>query len=190
MQTSKFLLALGVLVMTSLSLQVQAGPDSPEQAKMRAALRRMMEQSAAPANAPTSAPQATTKTEVVPVTTPPPTAAATNQPAYESVPPPVDPTKAEREKEAMRRKLAESQAAPTTPAPVPTTPVAPAPVVATATPVAPPPVQTAYKPIEVPASSLPTSKQARLSDLLVRYKADTITALEYHTQRAAIIAEP
>jgi hypothetical protein len=35
-----------------------------------------------------------------------------------------------------------------------------------------------------------TSKQARLADLLRRYQADEITPLQYHTERAKIVAEP
>lgn len=47
-----------------------------------------------------------------------------------------------------------------------------------------------YAPIEGPTSPLSAAKQAKLADLLVRYKADSITAEEYHTQRAAILAAP
>jgi hypothetical protein len=36
----------------------------------------------------------------------------------------------------------------------------------------------------------PQSKEQRLADLLRRYSADEITPLEYHTERAKIIAEP
>jgi hypothetical protein len=36
----------------------------------------------------------------------------------------------------------------------------------------------------------PDSKEGKLADLLRRYNADEITPLEYHTQRAKIIAEP
>ena len=43
-----------------------------------------------------------------------------------------------------------------------------------------------------PTPSLPISaeKEQRLQDLLVKYKADQITPEQYHTQRAAILAEP
>jgi len=44
MQTSKFLFVLGAAVAVILPLQVQAGPDNDEQAKMRAALRQKMEE--------------------------------------------------------------------------------------------------------------------------------------------------
>jgi hypothetical protein len=44
--------------------------------------------------------------------------------------------------------------------------------------------------LEAPPSSLSASKETRLAELLQRYKADQITPQEYHTQRAAILAEP
>jgi hypothetical protein len=44
--------------------------------------------------------------------------------------------------------------------------------------------------MEAPLSPLSGSKSARLSVLLERYTADQITPQEYHTQRAAIVAEP
>ena len=81
-------------------------------------------------------------------------------------------------REAMRQEMALLQSAPV----VPTksgrstgfaTPVVSAPLV-----------------MEVPLSPLTGSKAARLAQLLQRYNADQITPKEYHTQRAAIIAEP
>jgi hypothetical protein len=36
----------------------------------------------------------------------------------------------------------------------------------------------------------PMSKERRLADLLRRYEADEITPLQYHTERAKIVAEP
>ena len=83
-----------------------------------------------------------------------------------------------------------------TPAPAATTPAAVAPEAAT--PVETAPVVATPAPAEVkisvakPApSSVPAlSKDERLMLLLARYKADQITPEQYHTQRAAIIAEP
>ena len=46
------------------------------------------------------------------------------------------------------------------------------------------------KPVPAPAVSPALSKEEKLRWLLVRYKADQITPEEYHTQRAAILAEP
>jgi superfamily II DNA/RNA helicase len=45
-------------------------------------------------------------------------------------------------------------------------------------------------PIVVPALPISAAKQEKLDALLVKYKADQITPEEYHTQRAAILAEP
>jgi hypothetical protein len=39
-------------------------------------------------------------------------------------------------------------------------------------------------------SSFAASKEQRLADLLRRYQADEISPLQYHTERAKIIAEP
>ena len=44
--------------------------------------------------------------------------------------------------------------------------------------------------MEVPPDPLTSAKAARMAELLQRYKADQITPQEYHTQRAAILAEP
>lgn len=44
--------------------------------------------------------------------------------------------------------------------------------------------------MEAPLPPLSGSKTARLAELLQRYNADRITPKEYHTQRAAILAEP
>jgi hypothetical protein len=46
------------------------------------------------------------------------------------------------------------------------------------------------KPIEAPALPISAAKAQKLDELLARYKADHISAEEYHTQRAAILAEP
>jgi hypothetical protein len=45
-------------------------------------------------------------------------------------------------------------------------------------------------PIVAPALPISMTKEARLQALLAKYKADQITPEQYHTQRAAIIAEP
>lgn len=48
----------------------------------------------------------------------------------------------------------------------------------------------AVVPLEGPGSPLPVGKDARLAELLRRYKADQITPQEYHTERARILSEP
>jgi hypothetical protein len=42
----------------------------------------------------------------------------------------------------------------------------------------------------LPVDMAPGSKQARLYDLLQRYKRDEITPTEYHESRAKILSEP
>ncbi|HEX5221563.1 MAG TPA: hypothetical protein VFZ59_18510 [Verrucomicrobiae bacterium] len=212
MQTSKYLLAAGVLAAVILPLQVQGGPDTEEQAKLREALRRALEQpNAAQAQPVTAAkPEAAPKpAEPTPVTPPPepaqpapvapppatPTPAAqTPAETFEPVPNPDNAESLARAREALRQKLQEMQATPqpapvaaVAPAPAPKPGAAPAPA---AKPAATPVATSTYKPIEVPASPFSPAKQAKLAELLARYRADAITSQEYHTQRAAIIAEP
>jgi hypothetical protein len=98
-----------------------------------------------------------------------------------------------RAREAMRQKLQETPATPTsatTASVVVKQPEAPKQSGTTTPPgtvvLAPP----AATPIQAPDSPLSGSKQERLAELLARYKADAITAQEYHSQRAAILAEP
>jgi hypothetical protein len=47
-----------------------------------------------------------------------------------------------------------------------------------------------FAPLEPPPPAVSAAKEAKLDDLLRRYKADEITAEEYHKQRAHILAEP
>jgi len=230
MQTSKYLLGMAVLATVILPLQVQGGPDTEEQAKMRAAMRRALEQSLAPATQPPAAakpPATPAPTQPAAVTpppqpepaatpvapppvqataapaTPPPAqtaVATTSQAGFENVPPPDDPARVAKEREMLRQKMKELQATPATaptvakhtPAPAPSSPsaVAVAPPPARATKTVQPVASTTYRAIEPPPSPLSAAKQAKLADLLVRYKADSITAQEYHAQRAAILAEP
>lgn len=87
---------------------------------------------------------------------------------------------------------------PAAPTPVvePVAPVAPvAPmvvVVQTNVVVAPPGVLTNARPVPIVAPGLPVSmtKEQRLQALLMLYKADQVTPEQYHTRRAAILAEP
>lgn len=48
----------------------------------------------------------------------------------------------------------------------------------------------AFAPVEPPPSAVPASKDAKLADLLRKYKADAITPEEYHKERAKVLAEP
>ena len=47
-----------------------------------------------------------------------------------------------------------------------------------------------FTPLQAPALPISATKEQRLQALLVQYKADQITPQQYHTQRAAILAEP
>jgi len=232
MQTSKYLLAAGVLAAVILPLQVQGGPDSDEQSKMREALRRALEQPGAPQTQPAPAPKpiaapppaepapATPTPQpqpqaqpapVTPVAPPPvtPTVVVQTPQTFEPVPGPDDAANITRAREAMRQKMLEMQTTPQ-PAPASTPAAEPGKSVAAVTPPpaskpatsseptpapkpaakpAPAVATSNYKPIDAPASPFSASKQAKLSDLLARYRADAITAQEYHAQRAAILAE-
>ena len=48
----------------------------------------------------------------------------------------------------------------------------------------------AAAPAPAPAPAGPPTKEQRLAELLVKYQTDQVTPEEYHTQRAAILAEP
>ena len=101
-----------------------------------------------------------------------------------------DDNAAARMREALEAKLNELNATPS--APISTPVVAPAPIIMPAAPsdsgtvVVAAPAPTI---IEAPASPLPVTKQGKLAELLRRYKADEISALDYHGKRAAILAE-
>ncbi len=45
-------------------------------------------------------------------------------------------------------------------------------------------------PLEAPALPITADKEQRLAELLRKYKADEITAEQYHQERAQILAEP
>ena len=47
-----------------------------------------------------------------------------------------------------------------------------------------------FKPIVAPALPISITKEEQLQALLEKYKTDQITPMEYHKQRAAILAEP
>ncbi len=120
-------------------------------------------------------------------------------------------------REALMKQMNQVQAPePQTPAAAPAAPVAPAaPAVvvepAAAAPAAPaavaapavvilqtnvvaaPPASVSIPspaPIVAPALPISMTKEQRLQALLAQYKSDQITPEQYHTQRAAILAEP
>lgn len=168
----------------------------------RAALRRKMEEMqgiaaptrpAAPvapvpakpvrvAPAPVAAPVA------APVFSAPPSSPVVVAPAPASVLTTKNPN-AEAERAALRQKI---DAMPVAAAPTPA--FAPAPKLGMpkppvfAAPVFTPTV-TVHAGMTPPASPFPATKLGKLEELLRRYRADEITPQEYHTQRAALIAE-
>lgn len=84
-------------------------------------------------------------------------------------------------------------AAPAAPVEVPVAPIAPVVVVLqTNAVVAAPVTVTNPRPVPIIAPAVPISmtKEQRLQELLAKYKADQITPEQYHTQRAAILAQP
>lgn len=155
--------------------------DDAEAAKAREAVRQKIAamQTGAPPTTAVSAPAPVTPpaTPATPVVTTPAPVVEKQMPA---VPPPVNDAALASAETAVRNKLSELNATPP-----PKTAATPGSRAITAVTAA-----AEYAPIQPPASPLSAAKQARLADLLSRYKADTITALEYHTQRAAILAEP
>jgi hypothetical protein len=48
----------------------------------------------------------------------------------------------------------------------------------------------AFPPIQPPPPGISADKDARLAELLRKYKADELTPEEYHQQRAKILSEP
>jgi hypothetical protein len=151
---------------------------------------------------PAPAPVVIAPTVVVPVPTEPVAAPAPAAPVkpkatdsrFSEVPVESDEAQAARMREVLRQKIAAEKAAiavarPTpAPAPAPTVSAPAKPAAVVQKPGVVPPVATSIE--AAPASPLSGSKQERLAALLQLYKADTITPQQYHTQRAAIIAEP
>ncbi|MFZ0827405.1 MAG: hypothetical protein WAO02_08270, partial [Verrucomicrobiia bacterium] len=98
---------------------------------------------------------------------------------------------------------APAESLPATPVPAATPAPAPAPSTISQTPapagVPNPPSQVTavipgqelgLKAMEAPNVPITLAQQAQLDDLLAKYKANEITPVEYHKQRAAILAEP
>jgi hypothetical protein len=129
-----------------------------------------------------------------PVAAPAPVQAKATDSRFSEVPDASEDAQAARIREALRQKIAAEKAAIATataapaPAPAPTVSAPAKPAAVVQKPVVVQPVATNIE--AAPASPLSGSKQERLAALLQLYKADTITPQQYHTQRAAIIAEP
>ncbi len=118
-------------------------------------------------------------------------ALATPAPAPEPAPAkPARPAKSKPQKPAQPEPVVAQPEQPAQPAPTHAPEPAPAP-----TPAPEPAVTPATAPAQpvfaepIP-SAVPASKEARLAELLRQYKADAISAEDYHNKRAAILAEP
>ena len=157
-----------------------SSPDLIEQARQatRAKMAELQSQQNNSAPQPAVQPATTTVPATTKTTPPVVTAGKPAQPSKAEI-------KAAKEREAAAAKAAAQQAklAADQEKKAPAEAVMPA---AKVKPGAPAP----FTPLAGPASSLPALKEQRLQTLLDQYKADKITAEEYHDQRAKIIAEP
>jgi len=210
MHMSKTILAVGAVTLGLLASSAVA-KDTEDDAKLREALHEKMSdlsgtskkkpEQATPAKAPAKtavpaktaapaqpAPPPATKSEA-PAPKPKPAPEATAAPVAASAtteepalaPVSEDSPEAAKMREALHKRLAEEAVNPT-----PYVEVKPAPEVKETTPAE----ETASEAsLVAPALPISNSKEQRLQQLLEQYKADEITPLEYHTQRAKIIAE-
>ena len=209
MQTCKYLSAICAVALLSGAISLRAD-ETEAQIKAREALRQKMAELEAQGNpkpavpAPVVAPKAAPTPPPVVVTPPPPLPpppAPKVKPAPVVVaPPPVtpppapvvvreDPATVERTRAALRQKMSELDAqqgitAPTVVAPYAAKPNTPAAHTVVRAEI--PPAQ----PITPPPSPISATKEGRLAELLQKYKADAVSPEQYHTQRAAILAEP
>lgn len=204
MQTKNFLFVIGLAATLLAPARTCVARDTPEQIKAREALRQKMAELDAAATppkpaapepppavppqpaAPVDAPQKKAPVAPVvpaPVPAPAPVAAVTysGDPKFGPVPEAVENANTIQLREALRREMAGLQPSPT----VAKRPVKSGRAAAyTASAIPAPPL------MEVPLSPLAGAKAERLAELLQRYKADQISPKDYHTQRAAILAEP
>jgi hypothetical protein len=160
--------------------------DPDTEARLREALRQQ--------TAPAPAPKATVVAPVPLKAAPAPTSSA----VFSEVPDNGGTSNDAALREALRTKpvaapVAAAPAAPVTSQPTPKAqPAAEAIPTFVATPAAAPaPTRSNLTAnMEAPPSPLTSAQETKLADLLARYRADQISAQEYHTQRAAIIAAP
>ncbi len=209
MQTKKFLFVIGLGAMFVASALTSGARDTEEQIKAREALRqKMSELDGSPATppAPPPAPAKPAK-PAPPVAAPAVTIPSASQ--FGPIPEAVEDANASRMREALRQQMAILEFAPvpdaiedanaslmrealrrqmavlqSTPA------VATKPTKSGRASGYTAPLMSAPLVMEAPLPPLSGAKAARLAELLQRYNADLITPKEYHTQRAAILAEP
>jgi hypothetical protein len=175
MQICKGLLLSGAAALL-LSSGFASAADTPHEAELRAALRKMMAELGNDAHVPPSPTQA-------PAAAAPATMMA--QPVVNSsmvAPAGQEDAQTARLRQALYDRMAQENAAAQITAPAP---------VAAGQPAEAKPVPAVPAPVPMVAPPLPISgtKEQRLAELLRQYKADTITPQQYHEQRAKIIAE-
>ena len=212
MQTTKFLFVISLMAALVAPTLTGVAQDTAEQIKVREALRKKMaelEGASAPTPAPvTTAPSPAPAPPVKPAKPAPPTAppqtfapvpppsrglpaAFASSSIFGPVPDAVEDANTSRLREALRQQIAILEFGPVPEA----TNVANASwlrevlrqeiTLLDHSPLLPPSLV-----MQPPLSPLSGSQSARLAELLRRYNADEVTPKEYHTQRAAILAEP
>ena len=188
MKISKLLPAAGILAVCVSFASVRA-QDNPAQAAAREALMKHMNEVQAPEpQTPPAAPTAPAATvEPAPAIPAEPAAA----PAVEAVAPVAPAAIAEP---VMAMPETNAVVEPVMAMPETNVVVAPVVMMPETNAVAAPPAAIVNSPGPIPiiAPPLPISmtKEQRLQTLLMLYKADQVTPEQYHTQRAAILAEP
>jgi hypothetical protein len=160
--------------------------DDEATARAREAMRQKLRQLDAPQKAVSvPPPQAIAPAPVAPTQTAPPTPVkvSADQPTYAPVLQTADDEATARARAATRQKIAELEAQQSAgkPAPADAGP-AKGQVASESKP--------EFKSVAAPPLPISGSKEARLAELLRRYKADEITPDEYHRQRAKTLAEP
>jgi hypothetical protein len=166
-----------------------AAPVAATDPDMDARLREALRQQTAPTPAPKPA-VATPTPSPAPVVVTTPAPAPTRTATFSDLPDDTQPGDDAALREALRVKTT------TVPLPVASVgsqPAASAPVAPVVGAVQPAPVPTRSAltaNMEAPPSPWTSAQQTKLDELLLKYRADLISAQEYHTQRAAIIAAP
>ena len=185
MHAHKFLLVVSMTAVMVVSANLRAD-DTPEEAALREALRKAGSTSATqPMTPPVAKPAPAMNPAPTPAPKPVPVQPRMSQPVAAPGGQSGGATASGADHDALIEALRTQQG---------TTASAP-----TATEVSIPPPSmspalsqgtTAFEPLQAPALPISATKQQRLDALLSQYKADQITPEQYHTQRAAILAEP
>jgi hypothetical protein len=179
--------------MNETTTQPAAPVEQPKAVTVRKPVRKPAPEVAKPVEQPVEQPAQTVVVAappVVEVAQPAPTVVYVQPAAGTTVVVAADDSQTEQLRAALRARMAQEAAAPSTPPEVATQASYVRPVVSSRQTVsAKSAPQAVFLPV-APPSSLPATKEARLAQLLQQYKADQITPEQYHLERAKIIAEP